>query len=100
MATECACRNMNIPLLSVFPGEVRVHSVEPYNKGCCLLCHVLTSEWFQIGKGVHQGCICHPAYLISMQNTSCKMPDWMNNNLESTLLGEILTASDMQMIPL
>jgi len=28
------------------------------------------------------------------------MPDWMNNNLESTLLGEILTASDMQMIPL
>lgn len=33
MATKDACRNMTIPLLSVFPGEVRFHSVEPYNKG-------------------------------------------------------------------
>ena len=22
-----------------------------------------TTDWFQIGKGAHQGCICHPAYL-------------------------------------
>ena len=22
---------------------------------------------------------CHPAYLISMQSTSCEMPDWMNH---------------------
>ena len=22
-----------------------------------------TTDWFQTGKGVHQGCICHPAYL-------------------------------------
>ena len=30
-----------------------------------------TTDWFQIGKGVHQGCIyCHPAYLTSMQSTS------------------------------
>ena len=21
-----------------------------------------TTDWFQIGKGVHQGCVCHPAY--------------------------------------
>ena len=28
------------------------------------------TDWFQIGKGVHQGCICHPAYLTSMQSTS------------------------------
>ena len=27
-------------------------------------------DWFQIGKGVHQGCICHPAYLTYMQSTS------------------------------
>ena len=27
------------------------------------------------------------------------MPDWMNYKLESRLLGEISTASDMQMIP-
>ena len=29
-----------------------------------------TTEWFQTGKGVHQGCNCHPAYLTSMQSTS------------------------------
>ena len=29
-----------------------------------------TTDWFQIGKGVHQGCIYHPAYLTSMQSTS------------------------------
>ena len=23
-----------------------------------------TTDWFQIGKGEHQGCICYPAYLI------------------------------------
>ena len=22
-----------------------------------------TTDWFQIGKGLRQGCICHPAYL-------------------------------------
>ena len=29
-----------------------------------------TTDWFQIGKGVHQGCICHSAYLTYMQSTS------------------------------
>ena len=42
---------------------------------------------------------CHPAYLISMQSTSCKMPGWMNHKLESRLLGEISITSDMQMTP-
>ena len=28
-----------------------------------------TTDWFQIGKGVCQGCNCHP-YLTSMQSTS------------------------------
>ena len=29
------------------------------------------TDWFQIGKGVHQGCIyCHPACLTYMQSTS------------------------------
>ena len=43
---------------------------------------------------------CHPAYLTSMQSTSCKMPDWMKHKLESRLMGEISVTSDMQMIPL
>jgi len=43
---------------------------------------------------------CHPAYLTSVQSTSCEMPDWMIHKLESRLLGEISTTSDTQMIPL
>ena len=29
-----------------------------------------TTDWFQIGKGVHQGCILSPCYLTSMQSIS------------------------------
>ena len=48
-----------------------------------------TTDWFQTGKGVHQGCIyCHPAYLTYMQSTSCKMPGCMKHKLESRLQGE------------
>ena len=43
---------------------------------------------------------CHPAYLTSMQSTSCEMLGWMNHKLESRLPGEISTITDMQMIPL
>ena len=37
--------------------------------------------------------------IIYMQNTWCEMPGWMNHKLESRLMGEISTTSDMQMIP-
>ena len=39
-----------------------------------------TTHWFQIGKGVYQGCILSPAYLTYMQSTSCKMLGWMNHS--------------------
>ena len=42
---------------------------------------------------------CHPAYLTSMQSTSCEMQGWMKHKLESGLLGEISITSDMQMTP-
>ena len=29
-----------------------------------------TTDWFQIGKGVRQGCILFPCYLTSMQSIS------------------------------
>ena len=29
-----------------------------------------TTDWFQIGKEVHQGCILSPVYLSYMQSTS------------------------------
>ena len=43
---------------------------------------------------------CHPAYLTSMQSTSCEMPGWMKHKLESRLSGEISITSDMQITPL
>ena len=56
-----------------------------------------TMIWFKFGKGVRQGCIyCHSAYLTYMQSTSCEMPAWVNHKLESSLLGEISTTSDMK----
>ena len=59
-----------------------------------------TTGWFQIGKGVRQGCIyCYPAYLTYMQSTPWEMPGWMKHKLESRLLGEISITSDMQMTP-
>ena len=60
----------------------------------------LDTDWFQIGKGVCQGCILSPlcyAYLTYMQSTWCKMPGWMKHKLESRLPGEISITSDMQM---
>ena len=29
-----------------------------------------TTDWFQIEKGVRQGCVCHTAYLTYLQSTS------------------------------
>ena len=57
-----------------------------------------TTDWFQIGKGV-KAVYCHPAYLTSMQNTSCEMLSWVKHKLESRLPGEISILSDMQMTP-
>ena len=42
---------------------------------------------------------CHPAYLTSLQSTSCEMPGWMKHKLHSRLLGETSVTSDMQMTP-
>ena len=54
----------------------------------------------KLGKEYIKGLYFHPAYLTYVQSTLCKMLVWMNHNLESRLLGEISTTSDMQMIPL
>ena len=52
----------------------------------------------KLGKEYIKAVYCHPAYLTSMQSTSCEMQGWMNHKLESRLPGEISTISDMQMI--
>ena len=61
-----------------------------------------TTDWFQIGKGVRQGCILsHCLFnLYDMQSTSCKMRGWINYKTESRLPGELSITSDMQRIPL
>ena len=40
-----------------------------------------TTDWFQIGKRVLQG--CQAAYLTYTQSTSYNMPGWMKHKLES-----------------
>ena len=47
-----------------------------------------TTDWFQRGKEYAKVLCCHPAYLIDMQSTLCKMPGWMRHKLESRLQGE------------
>ena len=55
-----------------------------------------TTDWFQIGKGVHQGCILSPCLF----NLYAETLDWKKHKLESRLPGEISITSDMQMTPL
>ena len=54
----------------------------------------------KLGKDYLKAVYCHPAYLTSMQSISCKMPGSENHKLESRLLGEISTTSNMQVISL
>ena len=56
-----------------------------------------TTDWFQIGKGVHQGCILS----LCLFNLYAEYILWNAGldeaQLKSTLQGEILITSDMQM---
>ena len=53
----------------------------------------------KLGKEYVKAASGHPAYLTSMQSTSCEMSAWMKHKLESRLVGEISITSDMQMTP-
>ena len=52
-----------------------------------------------LGNEYIKALYCHPAYLTSMQSTSCNMLGWMKDKLESRLPGEISITSDKQMTP-
>ena len=54
----------------------------------------------KLGKEYVKDVYYYPTYLTFIQSTSCEMLSWMTHKLESRLPGEILTTSDMQMIPL
>ena len=49
----------------------------------------------KLGKEYIKAVYCHSAYLTYMKSTLRKMPDWINHKLESRLLGDILTNSDV-----
>ena len=55
-----------------------------------------TTYWFQIGKGVRQGCILSPC-LTYMQSTSWETLGWMKHKWESRLPGETSINLDRQM---
>ena len=52
----------------------------------------------KLGKEYVKAVYCHPAHLTYMQSTSWEILGWMKHKLESRLLGEIATTSDIQMI--
>ena len=55
------------------------------------------TDWFQIGKGVHQGCILSPCLSNLFAEYIMRNPGLEEAQAGIRLLGEISTTSDMQM---
>ena len=58
-----------------------------------------TTDWFQIGKGVHQGCLLSPCIFNIYTEYIMRNARMDEAQLESRLPGEISITSDMQMTP-
>ena len=58
-----------------------------------------TTDWFQIGKGVRQGCILSPCLFNLYAEYIMRNAGLKKHKLESRLPGEISITSDMQMTP-
>ena len=58
-----------------------------------------TTDWFQIGKGVHPGCILSPSLFNFYAEYIMRNAGLEKHKLESRLPGEIPTTSDMQITP-
>ena len=58
-----------------------------------------TTDWFQIGKGVCQGCILSPCLFNFYAESIMQNARLMKQQLESRLPGEISITSDTQMTP-
>ena len=71
------------------------------------ICMQVKKQWLELdmeqqtGSKLRKECVdavyCHLTYLTYLQSTSCEMPGWMKQKLESRLLGEISITADMQM---
>ena len=58
-----------------------------------------TTDWFQIGKGVRQGCILSPCLFNFYAEYIMRNSGLDEAQLESTLPGEVSVTSDTQMTP-
>ena len=58
-----------------------------------------TTDWFQIGKGVHQGCILSPCLFNLSAEYIMRNAELDEAQAGTRLLGEISITSDMQMTP-
>ena len=58
-----------------------------------------TTDWFQIGKEVRQGCILSPCLVNLYAEYIMRNAGLEETQLESRLPGEISITSDMQMTP-
>ena len=58
-----------------------------------------TPDWFQIGKGVHQGYILSPCLFNLYAEYIMKTMGQMKHKLESRLPGEMSITQDIQMTP-
>ena len=56
-----------------------------------------TTDWFQIWKGICQGCLLSPCLFNLHAEYIMQMPRWVNHKLESRLPGEIQITSSTQM---
>ena len=58
-----------------------------------------TTDWFQTGKGVRQGCLLSPCLFNFYAEYIMRNAELDKHKLELRLLGEISISSDVQMIP-
>ena len=58
-----------------------------------------TTDWFQMGQGVRQGCILSPCLFNLYAEYIMRNAGLEKHKLESRLPGEISITSDMQMTP-
>ena len=57
------------------------------------------TDWFQIGKGVHQGCTLSPCLFNLYAEYTMRNPGLDEAQARIKIAGEISITSDMQMIP-
>ena len=58
-----------------------------------------TTDWFQIGKGVHQGCILLPCLFNLYAENIMRNAGLDETHAGIKIMGEISITSDMQMTP-